>query len=347
MLKFTGDISLTDGYFDMGFGVGSKLAQGFDPFCHLNRNENDCWIGNFEGVASDVSNKSGVKANQFRVHPDVLKHLHHFDAYGVANNHAMQHGDEAYRQTFEVLNEMGSRCFGSNECKSIVLEHQGRQVSLTAFSQRIDAFSERPLYWHNPECKDIEGELANLPAETFKVAFVHWGNEFINRPSAQQKLFAHFLIDAGFDLVIGMHSHVLQGYEDYHGKRIYYSLGNFVFDMAWEPCKYGAIVSVDLSYGQPVYKEQYLKIGEDCVPCIVDGKDVPQAWQFTVLNEALKKEDNSEEYHNEIKAKYKIYRKVNHKRIVFDLIKHPACASAIIMDFIKRRFLGNVSSDNK
>ena len=337
MLKFTGDISLTDGYFDMGFGVGSKLAQGFDPFCHLNRSENDCWIGNFEGVASAVSNKSGIKANQFRVHPDALKHLHHFDAYGVANNHAMQHGDEAYRQTFEVLEDLGSRCFGSNECKSIVLEHQGRKVSLTAFSQRIDAFSEQPQYWHNPECKDIEGELANLHAETYKVAFVHWGNEFINRPSAQQKRFAHWLVDAGFDLIIGMHPHVLQGSECYHGKYIFYSLGNFVFDMPWESARYGAIVSVDVTEANPTPRVEYVRIGDDFAPSPISEDLVPEHHRFSHLDGLVAKDDNSEEYHAEIARCYGQYRKANRKDILKKMLHHPYIAKDLIFDFVKRR----------
>ena len=93
--------------------------------------------------------------------------------------------------------------------------------------------------------------------------FVHWGNEYINRPLSAQKKFAHWLIDAGYDLIIGMHPHVLQGFEDYNGKRIYYSLGNFVFDMAWEPIHYGAIVNVDFAGAEPRISYDYVKIGED------------------------------------------------------------------------------------
>ena len=57
-----------------------------------------------------------------------------------------------------------------------------------------------------------------------------------------------------------MHPHVLQGYEDYNGKRIYYSLGNCVFDMPSEQCKIGAVVGLDFKDGKPAYTEDYLKI---------------------------------------------------------------------------------------
>ena len=337
MLKIVGDISLTDGYFDVGFGVGSKLKQGFDPFQHIGRNPEDCWIGNFEGVASETSEKTGNAALQFRADPQYLTHLKHFDVYGIANNHAMQHGAMAYQRTFDFLTSQGSKCFGSNNQKTQVFEHQGRKVSITGFSQRVDAFSESPCYWHNPEYKDIEDEFASLPQNAFKIVFVHWGNEFINRPSSQQKRFAHWLLDVGFDMVIGMHPHVLQGYEQYQGKYIFYSLGNFVFDMAWEPTKYGAIVNVDLSEETVCPKVEYIRINDEFEPQIIDEKDVPKAFRFDYLNEQLVKEDNSEEYHAEIDRCYRQYRKANHKDIAKKMLAHPGVIVGTVGDFLRRR----------
>lgn len=337
MLKIVGDINLTDGYFDVGFGVGSKLKQGFNPFQHIQRNVEDCWIGNFEGVASESSEKSGNAAQQFRVIPAYLSHLKHFDLYGIANNHAMQHGAAAYQRTFDFLTSQGCKCFGSNAQKTQIFEHQGQKVSITGFSQRVDAFSESPCYWHNPEYKTIEQEIKQLPDDAFKIVFVHWGNEFINRPSSPQKHFAHWLVDVGFDMVIGMHPHVLQGYEQYQGKYIFYSLGNFVFDMPWEPTKYGAIVSVDLSKDTIVPKMEYVRINDEFAPQIVDEKNVSKEFRFDYLNEQLLKEDNSEEYHAEISRCYKQYRKANHKDIAKKMLAHPAMIGGTVKDFIKRR----------
>ena len=337
MLKIVGDINLTDGYFDVGFGVGSKLKQGFDPFLHLDRKPEDYWIGNFEGVASETSEKTGNAALQFRVEPHYLNHLKHFDLYGIANNHAMQHGAAAYQRTFDYLSSCGCLCFGSNAQKTQVFDHQDRKVSITGFSQRIDAFSKEPCYWHNPEYKEIEQEIRQLPENAFKIVFVHWGNEFINRPSSPQKHFAHWLVDIGFDLIIGMHPHILQGFEVYPGKYVFYSLGNFDFDMPWEPTKYGAIVSVVLSKDTIVPKVEYVRIDNEFAPQIVDEKDVPKEFRFDYLNEQLVKEDNSEEYHAEINRCYKEYRKANHKDIAQKMLSHPAVIGGTVKDFIKRR----------
>lgn len=337
MLKFVGDISLTDGYFDVGFGVGSKLKQGFDPFLNIQRNADDCWIGNFEGVASETSEKKGNAALQFRVNPDYLSQLKHFDVYGIANNHAMQHGAVAYQRTFDYLTSCGCLCFGSNAQRSQVFEHQGRKVSITGFSQRIDAFSQEPCYWHNPEYKEIEKVIQQQPKEAFKIVFVHWGNEFIDRPSSPQKRFAHWLIDSGFDLVIGMHPHVLQGYEQYNGKYIFYSLGNFVFDMPWKPTKYGVIVGIDVSKDVIVPEVEYVRINNEFAPEPVAEDKVPQAYRFANLNKRIKIEDNTEQYHAEIRKCYLQYRKTNRKDIVVKMLNHPSIIKNTVKDFISRR----------
>lgn len=339
MLVFAGDINLTDWYFNVGFGIGTRIANGFDPFHNLNRSSGDLWVGNFEGVASNITVNSGFKGKVFRVEPDTLRTLKHFDVYGIANNHAMQHGSEAYLQTFNAIKSYGSNCFGANKQKSVVMEHQGKKVSFTGMSLRIDDFTDEPLYWYNPEYSEIETELKFLPQDAFKVLYIHWGNEYINRPSAIQKKLAHWLIDVGFDLIIGMHPHVLQGYEEYKGKYIFYSLGNFVFDMAWEPTTIGAIVKFDLITNRPFVG--YIRIQKDCAPKLVRESDIPNNWRFTYLNEVLKKDDNSEQYHMEIDKNYVVYRKANHQYIIRNMIKYPKLGIWLIMDFIRRRVLRN------
>ena len=339
MLKIVGDINLTDGFFDVGLGIGSKLKDGFDPFNKINRGNDDCWIGNFVGVASEYSDLTGTAAHQFRIDPQYIKHLNHFDFYGIANNHVMQHGDAAYQRTQEVLTSLGVRCFGENSNKTVLFEHQGRNVSLTGFSQRIDCFSSQPSYWYNPEYKEIETELASIPQGTFKIIYVHWGNEYVGRPSSQQKRFAHWLVDVGADMVVGMHPHVLQGYETYKGKYIFYSLGNFVFDRPWTPTKYGAIVTLDLSEEEVKPVLDYTKTDDSGAPEIINVDNVPSELHFSFLNTKINIDDNSEEYHVEIKKCYAKHRKANRLDIIKRMVKHPRMLGYLLKDFIKRKFL--------
>lgn len=337
MIHFTGDINLTDWIFNVGFGIGTRIGRGFDPLQYLVRKEDDLWIGNFEGVASTVSANKGIYAKAFRVEPEALSKLHHMDIYGFANNHAMEHGADAYKKTVKALESYGSKVFGQKDARTVSFEYQGQKCTITGMCLRIEDSKYEPLYWNNPEYKEIEAEVASLPKDAFKILYVHWGNEYINRPSAAQKKFAHWLIDVGFDLIIGMHPHVLQGYEDYNGKRIYYSLGNCVFDMPSEQCKIGTVVGLDFKDGKPAYTEEYLKIDDECCPHLVSETEIPQQWRFEHLNECLKKEDNSESYHNEIKKGYLIYRKANRKQLLKSAFLHPKSFAGVLGDFIKRK----------
>ena len=337
MIYFTGDVNLTDWDFNFGFGIGSRISRGFNPFSNLERKETDLWVGNFEGVSSNVTKNKGMASRVFRISPEALQGIPHLDYYGFANNHAMQHGYEAYKQTVESLKQVGCKVFGEDNNRSICFEHQDKVVSLTGCSFRIDEFTESPSYWYNPEFLDIVGEISLLPKDAFKVLFVHWGNEYINRPSSYQKKFAHWLIDSGFDLIIGMHPHVLQGYEDYKGKRIYYSLGNFVFDMVWDPCRYGAVVGLDFSGGQPAYYNNYVYVDKTCAPHFIPEISVPERYQFWYLNKRLLEEDNTEQYHNEINKQYKQYSKANRNNVVRNILRHPGFGLSVVQDFIKRR----------
>ena len=340
MLRIAGDINLTDSHFNVGFGIGSKLQDGFDPFRKIERKDDDLWIGNFEGVASAVTNKSGWAAQQFRVEPESLSHLIHMDVYGFANNHAMEHGAEAYRQTMQTLERQGAKVFGTAGKHSTVIEHQGRTISLTAFSDRVDYQSSSPAYWYRPSFKEIEKEVEGLPSDAYKIVYVHWGNEYINYPSVEQQRFAHWLVDIGYDLIIGMHPHIMQGFEVYRGHHIFYSLGNFVFDMAWEPTKYGAVVDIDFTPpNRTNISMEYIRIGKDFTPEIVAEGEVPEHCQFAHLNTLIGKQENSEEYHQEVFCCYRLYRKANHRDIAVKMLRHPANALGLIKDFIRRRFI--------
>ncbi len=340
MIVFTGDINLTDWIFNVGFGIGTNIRRGLDPFRYLERKDGDLWVGNFEGVASNNSVNKGIYAKAFRVEPEVLNGLQHMNYYGFANNHAMEHGGEAYQETITALESYGAKVFGANVKKSIIFEHQGKTISVTGLCLRIEGTKEEPLYWHNPEYKEIQEEIDSLPKDAFKILYVHWGNEYINRPSSQQKKFAHWLIDAGFNLIIGMHPHVLQGYEDYDGGRIYYSLGNCVFDMPSEQCKIGALIRLDFINETPRYTESYLKIDKDCCPHVVDYKEIPTKWRFDFLNEKLFIDDNSEDYYKAIQIGYKIYQTANRSKVLLSAFSHPKSFWAVLIDYVKRK-LGN------
>ena len=105
MLYFTGDICLCDKAFDIGFGIGSQVAKGaIEPFSKLNKKDDDLWVGNFEAVVSDITNRNDYSKTSFRIESDTFdKSASIIDYWGVANNHVMEHGVEAYQQMVDVL----------------------------------------------------------------------------------------------------------------------------------------------------------------------------------------------------------------------------------------------------
>ena len=335
MLRLVGDCNFADGFFDMGFGTGTSIKNGADPFLHIkDKSRDDFWIGNFECVCSDVSGREGMDARQFIISTEACNHVKHLDFYGVANNHVMQHGAEAYFRMVKYIESTGSLYAGTKEKTTAVFEHQGKKVAVTVFNQRPENFTKPPLYWAMPEYEAVKDELGKYEDCDYRIVYVHWGIEFINYPYNDQKQFAHFLVDSGADLVIGMHPHVMQGYEVYKGKHIFYSLGNCVFNMPWEPTKYSLQVNVDLESNDVTYK--YLHIGKDYFPRYVDN--VPEKYTMEYLNGLLDICQDNEIYFAKAKAYMALYRKANRT----DILKNARRLKfsdmfSVVTDFVKRK----------
>ena len=147
MICFVGDINLTDWIFNVGFGIGTNISKGLDPYKYLERKKDDLWIGNFEGVASKTSAYKGIYAKAFRVEPGVLSGLHHMDFYGFANNHAMEHGSEAYKETVKTLEGYGSKVFGLKDRRNVIFEYQGKSIAITGMCKRLQSMNELLLDW--------------------------------------------------------------------------------------------------------------------------------------------------------------------------------------------------------
>ncbi len=332
MLKILGDLCFSDGYFDMGVGIGTSIKTGRDPFEYLNRDKNDFWIGNFECVCADSPDSN------FIITPHVLDNVKHLDLYGVANNHSMQIGETGYCQTLDYLKERGIKYAGSDNQRSTIFNHQNKKIGLLAFSMRPDNFSSQPLYWHLPEIYDITKEIDKLDKCDFKIAFIHWGYEFINRPNIEQRQLAHCLVDTGIDLVVGMHPHVAQGAEIYKGKSIFYSLGNALFNMPWSPTKYGLMVNVDLVEEEAKIWTDYIFIGDDYFPRVVDR--VPELYSKEYLDKQVLITEENEKYFKSASKFNNNYTKANRRAILRRLLSMPWNEKIkLIQDFTNRRIL--------
>jgi len=228
----------------------------------------DLAVGNLEGPVVE-KRQATTKSISFRFDPkviDVLKTAG-FDALSQANNHTLDQGRSGFGESFRRLYEADLRPFGHetlDEATSslAVLEKRGRKIAFLGFNT-----TSNPL-----DRKEALDALRKARAEAdFVVPFVHWGNEYKDRPHASQVELAHWFIDNGADAVIGGHPHWMESIESYRGRPIVYSLGNFVFDQDWSvETNYGLAVGLTLADGRSELKFIPVKI-EKSQPFVLQG----------------------------------------------------------------------------
>jgi len=158
----------------------------------------------------------------------------------LGNNHILNQGESGLAETGKYLDVAGVQYFGSPQTlpdhRTLVVTVRGVRIGFVNENQFIPEGEAKAL----EDVKLIRGQVDVL------VAYTHWGTEYLPRTADEQRR-AHALIDAGADVIIGSHPHVVQEKEIYQGKTIYYSLGNFVFDQYWqEPTMHGLLVEMTI-----------------------------------------------------------------------------------------------------
>jgi poly-gamma-glutamate capsule biosynthesis protein CapA/YwtB (metallophosphatase superfamily) len=189
-----------------------------------------------------------------------------------ASNHCMDWGAEGFFDTIERLEQAGCQALGVGKDiaaarRPVIREIDGVRTAFVAACSILP-----PQFWADekrPGCvpmrahtvyEQIEIDQPGTPARIHSFAFkddlaalvndvrsartqadvvivsLHWGIHFIPATIADyQTEVAHALIDAGADLILGHHAHILKGVEVYRGKPIFYSVGNFAIDLPMTP----------------------------------------------------------------------------------------------------------------
>ena len=142
------------------------------------------------------------------------------EAVNTANNHSHDYGEQSFQDTMDALDAEGIVHFGYDEIA--VMDVNGVKVGLIGIYELNDHLERKQ------QLEDNINKVKDEGAELVIVIF-HWGNEKETVPDSNQTTLGRLAIDLGADLVCGHHPHVLQGVEEYRGKNIVYSLGNFCF----------------------------------------------------------------------------------------------------------------------
>lgn len=259
-LLFVGDLM-----FDRGIRYYSEQNGGnkfiFDKVSPTLLN-NDLVIANLEGP---ITNNKSVSAGTipestnnyfFTFDPSWAKTLfqENIRLVDLGNNHILNFGQAGLDSTEKYLAGANVNYFGApGGGRSIIKNINGIKVAFVSYNE-FNGNQETEAAATVDEIKKDR-----LQADIV-IVFSHWGIEYSLTLTDNMKTLAHQFIDAGADLVVGAHPHVIEPMEVYNGKRIYYSLGNFIFDQYFsEDVRngLGVVVKIDKSIKQIDFSEEH------------------------------------------------------------------------------------------
>lgn len=230
-----GDILLTRGVEKRIEKFG--LAYPFERVSPLLKKA-DLVFGNLENPITDKCDES-AKNISFQAKPEYSKILpaSGLDILSLANNHTLDCGEIGLAETKRNLKNQKIRFVGGGENQNLlIIEIKKIKIAFIGFTAVSPIFPEA----NSPLISSAAPENIKKITESARqqsdivIASFHWGTEYVSRPNKEQINLAKIAVEAGADVVLGHHPHVLQGFQVVNSPNrkslIAYSLGNFVFD---------------------------------------------------------------------------------------------------------------------
>ena len=223
------------------------------------------------------SDSAYEKTYTFHVSPDLVEVLvaGKINVVSLANNHILDFGLADLKETFKTLDRYNIQFSGaglniSDARKPAIFEVNDIKIALVSYSLTFpeefwatDTTAGTCFPYHTFFYDDLT--RFKRQNDLVLVSF-HWGAELMNSPKDYQIELAHNAIDAGADLILGHHPHVVQGIEIYKGKIIVYSLGNYIFG----------------SYSENARDSMLLKFF-----CVTDGIERCKIYPISVYNKEV------------------------------------------------------------
>lgn len=197
------------------------------------------------------------------------------EACSLGNNHTYDYGEQGLNDTISALEE-ADVAYAYNDIVAYYTTDEGVKVAIVSASiiASSNGVNEKYLISGVQSAKENGADLV--------IVCCHWGSESVNYANEYQKKWGHDLIDAGADLIIGNHAHVLQGVEEYKGKIICYSLANFSFGANRNPWdKDTAVYQQTFTFVDGVLQTD---ITAKIIPARVSGKDYSNNFQPIIAN---------------------------------------------------------------
>lgn len=243
-------------------GVAGAITRANDPLLPFRKlagllRSTDFNFGNLESPISGNDRILG-KGLSFNTHTRDVAGLveYNFKVLNLANNHALDQRLPGLQFTQKFLTEKGITYLGVGDnldeaWTPKIFKAGDIKIGFigASYASVNDGGVARNDYVARIEDTErLKGAIKRLEPETdFIVVTMHAGIEYTRKPNSSQIEFAHAAIDHGADMVVGAHPHWVQTMEQYQGKYIFYSLGNFVFDQEWSrDTKEGLILKIML-----------------------------------------------------------------------------------------------------
>lgn len=262
-LSFVGDITLGnyagqgyEGSFDQEYEKQGKDCRYFLMNVKSVFEKDDLTIANLEGPLT-TSQDYAEKTFAFKGKPEYVDILTEgsVEAVTLANNHSRDHFEQGMEDTKEVLNQKDIKHFGYDE--SCIVDVKGIKIGFLGYSFPYELTAE------------MKKAITDLKTKSdLVIIYYHWGIERDEAPMDSQRRIAKESIDAGADLIIGSHPHVLQGIETYKGKKIVYSLGNFCFGGNKNPSDKDTMI---YQHTFSFENDQLVKEDNQIIPCMISS----------------------------------------------------------------------------
>jgi poly-gamma-glutamate capsule biosynthesis protein CapA/YwtB (metallophosphatase superfamily) len=255
VMIFAGDVVLSDHVEAFVKGRTEYVFELWKP-----GKESDIFMVNLEHPVTMATDRVEKKYN-FKMNPVYGATL--VDAgitiVNAANNHIFDYGLQGMEDTMKFLDSLEIAYVGlgrnlAQARKPVVMRRKGWAVGFLGYygggefsaGKNTPGFAPRYARFMVEDIRDLKKKA------DYVVVNLHWGTERAPEPEGWQIQLAHRLVDAGADLIVGHHPHVLQGIEKYKGATIAFSLGNFVFGGNTRHTYDTAVLKVTISGAAPV-----------------------------------------------------------------------------------------------
>ena len=292
-----------------------------------------------------------------------------FNMVSLANNHIMDYGRDALLHTIKEFGDFHRIGIYNPELHSnyVIIEKAGISVSFLAAGENAFGCIQNSKTGFN-YLLDVEffQQIRELKRRTdYVIVNAHIGAEGLQTPFPEVRELYYRMVEEGADCIIGHHPHVVQGYEDYRGSRIYYSLGNFRMDdyeVETEMERYGAIAILEIDKEKIQYAQMttYSSDGQVSVcendrfpglnECLIDMETVNQ-WCTEMYASTFREEYYRggllEVWDQNIFARLKTIIKLVFRRLRFSdaFLFHNVCVDTNL--WLTRRALNNLSKNNE